>query len=188
MGLGRAGHGAVGFAAVRGRRRRFPWLLLPLLPALLPLGGCANTVADLSGIATGGTVGAVTANPIVGYSVGMGTRAAVAAGVKYVMRDLHKDEQDVIAGVAGRMREGETQLWRVEHDLPFGYADENGAVQVTRVIETPIASCREILVTIEEGEGAKATRGIYVGSICRQGDTWKWATAEPAVERWGYLQ
>lgn len=187
MGLGRAGDGALGIAAVTGRRRRLPWLLR-LVPLFLPLGGCANMVADVSGIATGGTVGAVTANPIVGYSVGMGTRAAVAAGVKYVMRDLHKDEQDVIAGVAGRMREGDTQLWRVEHDLPFGYADENGAVQVTRAIETPIASCKEVLVTIEEGEGAKATRTIVVGSICRQGDSWKWATAEPAVERWGYLQ
>jgi len=154
---------------------------------MLPLAGC-SMVADVSGIATGGTVGAITANPVVGYSVGMGTRAAVAAGVKYVMRDLHKDEQDVIAGVAGGMREGETKLWRVEHDLPFGYADENGAVQVTRLIETPIASCKEILVTIEEGEGAKAKRGIYVGSICRQGETWKWAAAEPAVERWGSLQ
>jgi hypothetical protein len=185
MGLGRAGDGAVGIAAVTGRRRRWPLRLLPAL--MLPLAGC-GMVADVSGIATGGTVGAITANPVVGYSVGMGTRAAVAAGMKSVMRDLHKDEQDVIAGVAGGMREGETRLWRVEHDLPFGYADENGAVQVTRAIETPIASCKEVLVTIEEGEGAKATRTIVVGSICRQGQTWKWASAEPAVERWGYLQ
>lgn len=185
MGLGRAGDGAVGIATVRRQRRRPLWGLLPVL--MLPLAGC-SMVADVSGIATGGTVGAITANPVVGYGVGMGTRAAVAAGVKYVMRDLHKDEQDVIAGVAGGMGEGETRLWRVEHDLPFGYADENGAVQVTRLIETPLASCKEILVTIEEGEGAKATREIYVGSICRQGETWLWASAEPAVERWGSLQ
>ncbi|MGK9170600.1 hypothetical protein KXR53_30155 [Inquilinus limosus] len=153
----------------------------------MPLAGC-GMVADVSGIATGGTVGAITANPVVGYSVGMGTRAAVAAGVKSVMRGLHRDEQDVIAGVAGRMRPGETQLWRVEHDLPFGYADENGAVQVTRLIETPLVTCKEILVTVEEGEGTKATRGITVGTICRQGETWKWSSAEPAVERWGFLQ
>ncbi len=185
MGLGRAGDGAVGFAAVKGRRRRLLWRLLPIL--VMPLSGCAM-VADVSGIATGGTVGAITANPVVGYSVGMGTRAAVAAGVKSVMRGLHKDEQDAIAAVAGWMQPGETKLWRVDHDLPFGYADENGAVQVTRLIETPLAACKEILVTVEEGEGAKATRGIYVGTICRQGDSWKWASAEPAVERWGYLQ
>jgi len=175
MGLGRAGDRAVGIAAVTLRIEDSPVGARFVL--MLPLAGCANMVADVSGIATGGTVGAVTANPIVGYSVGMGTRAAVAAGVKYVMRDLHKDEQDVIAGVAGSQLEGDTQLWRVEHDLPFGYADENGAVQVTRAIETPIASCKEVLVTIEEGEGAKATRTIIVGSICRQGDIWKWASA-----------
>ena len=185
MGFGRAGHGAVGIAAVTGRRRRLPWGLLPVL--MLPLAGC-SMVADVSGIATGGTVGAITANPVVGYSVGMGTRAAVAAGMKSVMRGLHKDEQDAIAAVAGLMQPGETKLWRIDHDLPFGYADETGAVQVTRLIETPLATCKEILVTVEDGQGAKATRGIYVGSICRQGETWRWASAEPAVERWGYLQ
>ena len=183
MGLGRTRHGAVGLAAVRAPRRR----RLSLLPAAILLSGC-GMVADVSGIATGGTVGALTANPVVGYSVGMGTRAAVNAGVNYVVRDLHQDEQDVIAGVAASLGPGQTQLWRIDHGLPFGYADENGAVQVTRLIETPIATCKEILFTVEDGEGAKATRGLYVGTVCRQGETWKWASAEPAVERWGYLQ
>jgi hypothetical protein len=57
MGLGRAGDGAVGIAAVRRQRRRLLWGLIPAL--MLPLAGC-SMVADVSGIATGGTVGAIT--------------------------------------------------------------------------------------------------------------------------------
>jgi hypothetical protein len=187
MGLGRAGHRTVGLAAVTAPRcRRLRAALL--LPALALLAGCASVAGDVTGIAAGGTVGAITANPIVGYSVALGTRAAVNAGVAYAMRSLHQDEQDTIAAIAGQMGPGETKLWQANHNLPFGYADENGAVQVTRLIETPIASCKEILVTVESGEGAKATRDILVATVCRQGETWKWATAEPAVERWGYLQ
>lgn len=182
MGLGRTGDGAVGIAAVRRG------LVLALL---LPLGGLISgcgMVADASGIATGGAVGAITANPVVGYSVGMGARAAVNAGVKYAMRSLHQDQQDAIAAVAGWMEPGETKLWRVDNNLPFGYADADGAVQVTRMIDTPLATCKEILVTVEDGKGAKATRDILVATICRKGDGWKWATAEPAVKRWGFLQ
>ncbi|WP_347557585.1 hypothetical protein [Robbsia sp. KACC 23696] len=29
---------------------------------------------------------------------------------------------------------------------------------------------------------------FYVATICRDGATWKWASAEPATERWGALQ
>ena len=25
-------------------------------------------------------------------------------------------------------------------------------------------------------------------AVCRDGETWKWASAEPATERWGSLQ
>jgi hypothetical protein len=31
-------------------------------------------------------------------------------------------------------------------------------------------------------------RAFYTASVCRDGPTWKWATAEPATERWGSLQ
>jgi len=27
-----------------------------------------------------------------------------------------------------------------------------------------------------------------VASVCRDGDKWKWASAEPATPRWGSLQ
>ncbi|WP_255646830.1 hypothetical protein [Inquilinus sp. Marseille-Q2685] len=36
-----------------------------------------------------------------------------------------------------------------------------------------------------EGEKDKA---FYVAVICQNGETWKWASAEPATERWGSLQ
>jgi hypothetical protein len=28
----------------------------------------------------------------------------------------------------------------------------------------------------------------YIATTCHQADGWKWATAEPAVARWGFLQ
>jgi len=35
---------------------------------------------------------------------------------------------------------------------------------------------------------AKKRRDFYVATVCRSNDTWKWASAEPAVPRWGGLQ
>jgi hypothetical protein len=32
------------------------------------------------------------------------------------------------------------------------------------------------------------TRAFYTATICRDDGKWKWATAEPATERWGALQ
>ena len=29
---------------------------------------------------------------------------------------------------------------------------------------------------------------FYVAMVCREGATWNWAAAEPAVDRWGNLQ
>jgi hypothetical protein len=55
-------------------------------------------------------------------------------------------------------------------------------------MDTPLANCREIAFSVEEGSGPKASRADYTASICRQAARWKWASAEPAVARWGFLQ
>lgn len=146
------------------------------------LAGC-TTVADISGLASGGAVGAATANPAVGYAVGLGARAAVAAGLQWVSRRRQGAEQDAIAAVAGALPEGSTAPWRIRHDIPVG--NEGGAVTVTRAIASPLADCREIVFSVEDPPAAPAW---YASSICRQGTAWKWAAAEPAVPRWGYLQ
>jgi hypothetical protein len=31
-------------------------------------------------------------------------------------------------------------------------------------------------------------RAFYTATVCRDATQWKWATAEPATERWGAMQ
>ena len=52
-----------------------------------------------------------------------------------------------------------------------------------REFTTPLTTCREIVFTVEDD-----TKEVYVTTLCRNQDHWAWAEAEPAVERWGYLQ
>jgi hypothetical protein len=70
------------------------------------------------------------------------------------------------------MQTGERRAWKIEHAILIG--NEHGEVQVTRVFTTRLATCKELVFSVESGSGAKATRS--------------WYTAEPAVERWGTLQ
>jgi len=149
--------------------------------ALPLLGGC-SVVSDLSGLAAGGTVGAATANPAIGFAVGVGVRAGVDELGRYVTRRRHGGEQDAIAEAAGTALLNELRPWRIRHTIPVGNA--HGSLAAVREIGTPLAVCREVLFTVEE-DGAAAP---FVTSICRDGGRWRWAAAEPAVPRWGLLQ
>jgi hypothetical protein len=40
----------------------------------------------------------------------------------------------------------------------------------------------------EATENRAADTAFYVASVCRDGNKWKWASAEPATPRWGALQ
>ncbi|WP_207446708.1 hypothetical protein [Roseomonas marmotae] len=154
-----------------------------VLLAALPLAGCdaaGGIVGGLSGV----TAGIATGNAAVGYAVGVGIRAATDATIEYVLRRVRSGEQDSIAATAGAIVPGEVVNWKVEHALPFGYGDAEGTVQVLRLIDTPLAQCREVAVGTGEGE----ERATIIAMVCRQDTGWKWAMAEPAVERWGVLQ
>ncbi len=140
-----------------------------------------GVVGGISGVVTG----AATTNPAVGYAVGVSVSAATTATIQYVMRTLKQGEQDEIVRVAGKIEPGEVADWKAEHSLPFGYGDAAGTVQVVRLIDTPLAQCREVAI----GVGEKESAFTIIASACRQPDGhWKWANAEPAVERWGALQ
>jgi hypothetical protein len=152
------------------------------LAGLLALGAC-KAAPDLAALATGGAAGAATGSPAVGYIVGLSVRAATAEGLRYVVRIRARAEQDAIADVAGTLPEGGAAPWRIRHDIPIG--NENGVVRVTRNVVTPLAECREILFSVEDPPAPPAW---FSSSICKQTQQWKWAAAEPAVERWGYLQ
>ena len=84
------------------------------------------------------------------------------------------------------MELGDRRPWKIRHDIPIG--NEHGEVQVTRVIATPLASCKELVFSVDSGSGEDLKREWYATQVCQNGQHWKWALADPAVERWGSLQ
>jgi len=165
------------------------------LPLLLLLGAC-STAGDITGLVTGAAAGGATANPAVGYAVAVGTAAAADVAFAWVSRTRQGAEQDAIATVAGNLPAGQTAPWRIRHDIPLG--NEHGEVQVVRDVTTPLATCKEIVFSVIDDPPAPPAH--YATTLCRQAPSstsappsaraaaWKWALAEPAVDRWGYLQ
>jgi hypothetical protein len=174
MGQRGAGHRALGFVAVIGRAAA--------LAALLGLAGC-NSVGDIAGLVAGSGAGVATASPVVGVAVGVAVDTAATEAVNYYGERRQQAEQNAIAAVAGDLADGGEAPWRIRHDIPIG--DEHGEVRLVRRIASPLADCREIAYSVEDPPSAPAW---YTASICKQTARWKWAAAEPAVERWGYLQ
>ena len=187
LGLRRAGDDPVGFVAVIARLHagRPPCGAAFLLAMTLALPGC-TAAPRLIGVASGAIAGGATANPAIGFAVGVASDAATNAGARYVSRAREAAEQDAIAAVAGGLPVGGEAPWRIDHTIPIG--NEHGNLKVVRLIDNPLAPCKEIAFSVVEGEGPTAPRRWYTADMCRQGQTWAWATAEPAVTRWGYLQ
>jgi len=185
MGDRRARHRALGRLAVRFGAAPAAVSLLALLA------GCGNTAANsagpVGGAAVGLGVGGITANPLIGYAAGVGAQAGITALQKYLSRKLHQGEQDNIAEAVAKMQIGQEAPWRIAYRIPV--ANEHGDVTVTRIIKTPLATCKEVAFTVIDGNKPSSPRGLYITTACAQPDgTWKWAEAEPAIERWGFLQ
>lgn len=179
VGDGGAGDGALGRIAVRTRA------VLPLIAAGLLLSGC-KAAPQIAGVLTGGAIGAATGSPALAFAGGVAMDTATTAGVRWYGRSRSNAEQDAIARVAGQLKPGEPHAWHIHHFIPIG--NEHGEVYVVRVTDTPLTQCRQIVFSVDEGDGAKLKRAWYVASVCRQAQGWKWADAEPAVPRWGHLQ
>jgi hypothetical protein len=113
-------------------------------------------------------------------------QAGTQSAVNYVMRLRQHAEQTAIATVAGPLPPGVVMPWRIEHDIPIG--DEHGEVQVTRVISTPLAVCEEILFSVAKKKAPQPDDPRYIATTCHQANGWRWASAEPTVARWGFLQ
>ncbi|HVY15141.1 MAG TPA: hypothetical protein VHB27_07940 [Rhodopila sp.] len=158
---------------------------LAALGGLMLLAGC-QSAARISAVITGGAAGAASGNPAVGFAAAVATDAAASWAVRYVARVRQGAEQDAIAAVAGQMPMGAEADWKIEHTIPIG--DEHGRLRIVRDIDTQLATCREIAFSVDSGKGDKRKGSWFVGDICRQAAQWKWASAEPAVARWGYLQ
>ncbi len=109
------------------------------------------------------------------------------AGLQYGQRRAHQAEQGRIAGVAGALPVGGVARWRTGEAVPV-VPDGGGEVTVSRVISGVALDCKEIVFSVEAGGAPAPERGFYTAAVCRDGDAWRWASAEPATERWGALQ
>ena len=149
------------------------------------MSGCSS-IGAATGAVAGVATGAVTANPAVGIGVGIAVQSATDEAVNRYMRVMHRDQQDAIAALVGDMPLGAAQPWRVKHTLPI--ENGHGEVRVTRVFDTALTSCKEFAFSVIDGDRPNAPADWFTASACRQGEKWKWASAEPAVDRWGTLQ
>ncbi len=160
--------------------------LLPLaLMAGLP--GCAALITESASTAAGvtgaGVSDAIGANAAATTAIGLGVQAAGRAGMQYAQRRAHAAAQDGIARAAGPLPVGGVARWSIRHTLPIE-PDEAGEVTVARLIGAGELDCKEIVFSVER----KQARGFYTATICRDAETWRWASAEPATARWGSLQ
>lgn len=153
------------------------------LVALVP--GC-KAVGEVTGVAVGLATGTATGNPAVGFAAGVATNAGVDELVRWAGRSRQGAEQDAIAAAAGGLAVGQTAPWRIRHTVPIG--NEHGRLQVVRVIASPLTTCKEIVFSVDEAGPAAPLGHLFTTTVCWRGDRWKWAAAEPAVPRWGYLQ
>ena len=161
------------------------------------LGACVSGCTSLysegattgAGIAGAAVAAKVTSNAAVATGIGLGAVAAAKAGVQYTERIVHRETQDSIASAAGPLALGAVGNWSVSHAMPIE-DNEQGRVTVSRTISTGNLDCKEIVFSVDTAatEKAPASSAFYVASICKDGQTWKWASAEPATERWGSLQ
>lgn len=179
-----------GYFSVRPRRTI---LLAPFLATLgLALSGCTSRMtqggAAGAGIAGASIAGAVTKNPAVTAGIGLGVNAAAQAGVKAIEKRVHRTEQNSIAAAAGPLDVGQTAHWSSGHYKVSVEVNEHGELTVSRLIRTGTLDCKEIVFSVDEIVKNKPDRSFYTTIICRDGAAWKWATAEPATERWGSLQ
>ncbi len=161
------------------------------LLCLSALPGCSSFLSQGSsaaaGVAGAGIANAVTSNGAVAAGIGLGVQAGAQAGLQYVEKRVHHAEQVRIATSAGKLPVGAVGTWSVSHDLPIE-SDEHGEVTVSREISGGPLACKEIVFSVDTKADGADRRAFYVATICRDGATWAWATAEPATERWGALQ
>jgi hypothetical protein len=178
MGLGGTGDRALGLLAVTHR--------VFAAVALCGLLTACGSSGQIAGLIAGGVTGGATGNPAIGFAVGVVTDAGATWAVRYYGRERQGAEQDAIAQVAGALPVGTGADWKIEHTIPIG--NEHGRLRITGTIDSPLATCKEVVFSVDDGDQPSAKRDWYITDICKTAGEWKWAAAEPAVQRWGLLQ
>jgi hypothetical protein len=180
---------------ITGRHSVGPWrafLLLALAATTLPacselLGEGTSAAAGLGGAAIADAVGA---SATVTTGIGLGVQAGARAGLHYAQRRAHSQAQARVAEAAGPLPVGGVAPWSIRHSAPIE-PDEQGQVTVARLIGAGPIACKEIVFSVDPEPGSRSEpppRAFYTATICRDGTAWRWASAEPATERWGSLQ
>ena len=158
-------------------------------PLLLP--GCGALISqgasDLAGVAGAGAASAVTRDATVAAAIGLGVRSVAAETLKYAQRHVHRNEQDAIAAAAGPLEPGAIARWSISHTIPLE-PDARGDVTVSRVFGAGAIQCKEVVFSVETKRRRVTQRAFFITTVCRDGATWRWASAEPATDRWGSLQ
>lgn len=174
-------------------RRLTTWAMLSIVAFSTLLAGC-NSLYSEGATAGAGIAGAtiaskVTNNASVATGIGLGAVAGARAGVQYSQRVAHRYSQAQVANAAGPLDVGGVAPWATHHTFPIE-DDERGRVTVSRLISVGPLDCKEIVFSVDSPatKDTAAQSAFYVATICRDGPTWKWASAEPATERWGALQ
>ncbi len=114
-------------------------------------------------------------------------RSLAGEGLRFAERRVHRTEQDAIAEVAGPLDPGMVQAWSVRHTVPIE-DNEAGQVVVSRAFGAGTFRCKEIVFSVDTATRHGPRRAFYTASICQDGATWRWASAEPSTDRWGGLQ
>jgi hypothetical protein len=194
------GIGATCEARSDGRMKTGSRAWRPVLRAAIAVALCASTGTLISGCssaslgaaggaAAGTATGIVTANPAIGIGVGIAVQAVTTESINRYYRVMHGDQQNVIAALVGTMKVGDTRPWNVKHTLPI--ENGHGQIRVTRAFSSALADCKEFAFSVADGDEATSPEHWYTAAACQmQQDKrwWKWASAEPAVDRWGNLQ
>jgi|SRR6185437_13103120 len=158
-----------------------------LLALSLALAACSSTgsgvnsaisSASTAGVASGIT--SATGSALVGTMAGIGAGIGLDAAIKYGERRIHRNAQDAVAIAAGPLAVGQSAQWNVDTWLPL--TERHGTVEIARRYGRAIP-CKDIVFTVDDDDN------FYVTTICAdKKGTWRWALAEPTVDRWGLLQ
>lgn len=158
-----------------------------LLSAALGLTACSGTGAGInSAISSAGTAGiasgitSATGSALVGTAAGIGAGIGLDIGIKYAERRIQRNAQDAVAIAAGPLVVGQSARWNVNAWLPL--SERHGMVEIARSFGKAIP-CKDVVFTVDDDDD------LYVTTICadKKGN-WRWALAEPTVDRWGLLQ
>jgi hypothetical protein len=154
-------------------------------------GGCAAVVntasSEIAGVGGAAVATAITSNGAVATGIGLGVQAVTRAGVQYAQRRVHQSVQNEIARAAGALDIGGVGQWRINPGGPLE-GDQQGRVTVSRIISTTDLQCKEAVFSVDRVVKDAPSSAFYVAIVCRDGERWKWASAEPSTDRWDGLQ